>query len=212
MKIKLTNKVNIQTSYFNSMMLECISNQLLPFSTLYNWNEKKKQRELIEFYGIGYLKERITLKIINSFELCNPHFLTVLRSSMLKRKSEIFDLLQLDRYINTNNRRINKEYVITVLFGECGIQKHNNQFTDEQKRCVEEIEQFIVNLMFIHSCNIIFDSPMKLIVKKSSKKLHYIQKKKEGNNSDNNSMNDVDFDYSIDSLFKYFNFEMNNLY
>ena len=200
-RLKQTSKVIIQSTNFNALVTECITNQLLPITSSFHKQEYKKQRQLIEFYGNGYLKERLTLKIITSFELSNPHFLTILRSTILKQKSQIVDQLHLEKYFTGNITvsqnalflgKIQKETLLTVFIGEIGIQKHNKELSIEQKYWLNEIEQFIINLMFINGCNSIFNSPMKIVVKKNWNKLYCSKRKVK---------EQYEFDYSLDNLF-----------
>ncbi|EKE37831.1 hypothetical protein ENUP19_0054G0102 [Entamoeba nuttalli] len=174
---KAALKMKIQVSYFEKLMQECIINELLPISTLWKWNEIVRKRQILEFYGTGYLKERITLKIISSFEVCNLNFLTKLRGCILKKRGEVFDLLKLNDYLTYKKDDNQKESFMIVFLGECGLRKNLNSLNFEMKRLIQEIEYFVINFLFVKGCNDYFDSPLKILVLTPYRRNYYFKKK-----------------------------------
>ncbi|ELP93049.1 hypothetical protein EIN_052640 [Entamoeba invadens IP1] len=173
---KTSSKLRIQVTHFDSLMTRCIATGALPITTLYPEREVVKSVHWLEFYGSGYMKERITAKIISSFELCDPKFLNNLRASILKKRKEVFDMLRLNSYLQYKKSEERKENYLTIFLAECGLKKHQTNAGLEVRRLVEEMDNFVLNFLFVAGCNEFFNSPLRIAVGEITKRNFFFKK------------------------------------
>ncbi|KAL7716028.1 Uncharacterized protein QTN25_006353 [Entamoeba marina] len=187
---KPNTQVNIQITHFHKLFTYCLRTNLIPISLCQTLHTYKAERRRLEFYGSGYIKERLAHKIVLSFEICSPNVLTNLRSSILKLRSEVFDLLHLNEYF-PHTSEADKATVINLIIAECGIRKNMWNLPLESRLILEEIEIFLINVLFLNGCKLYYQSPLKMSVSHYRQRLYNKTKKK----------TPMDVDYNIAPLF-----------
>ncbi|KAL7712171.1 Uncharacterized protein QTN25_010204 [Entamoeba marina] len=146
--------MTIQSSHFHRLITHAQLHNLLPltFSGVANSNFKR-----LDFYSYGFVKEKLSHKIVSSFTICDPCFFTSFRDCCMHNRGAVYDELLKD-YIP--NPFCDKSKLVCVMMAECALQLKTQ--TDPYSRNVlDSLLNFMVNCIFISGCNEYFDSPTK---------------------------------------------------
>lgn len=143
--------MSIQSAHYHRMMNFSVQRNLLPlcFSGTYGEEQKK-----LDFYSYGYVKEKISRKIVSSFEICDPCFFTALRDDCFAMREKVYDDLftsYLDKPICDKGKFIN------LFITECGIAMRRSKNSDDSKILLF-LQSFIINCVFVAGLNKFYHS------------------------------------------------------
>ncbi|EAL44452.1 hypothetical protein EHI8A_226730 [Entamoeba histolytica HM-1:IMSS-B] len=136
------------------MIRYALSNNLLQSSFCQSF---EKDQKILDFFSYGVVKHLLSLKIVQSFPVCDPSFFTSFRDACMSCREIIFDEL-LSSYIPSNETKSKR---VCMIIAECELQKKhcNNEFN---KNILFGIQTFLVNCLFTAGCNKEFNASFSL--------------------------------------------------
>ncbi|KAL7719853.1 hypothetical protein QTN25_002973 [Entamoeba marina] len=145
--------MTIQSSHYHRLITYTLQQNLLPISLSKTFSTQQKR---LEFYSYGFVKEKISHKIVSSFEICDPNFFTTLRDAIWKMRSVVYDEL-FSGYIP--DPICDKSKFVCMILTESYLQiktLHNNQTGTV---VLMSLFNFILNCLFLAGCDLYFQSP-----------------------------------------------------
>ncbi|KAL7723032.1 Uncharacterized protein QTN25_000610 [Entamoeba marina] len=175
--------MSIQSSHFHRLITYAMSHNLLPvtFSQIADANFKR-----LDFYSYGFVKEKLSHKIVSSFTICDPCFFTSFRDCCMHNRGSIYDELLTD-YIP--QPICDKAKLVCVMIAECSIQLKMASDPIE-RHTLDSLQNFMVNCLFIAGCNAYFDSPTKFKMMSPDRRIEKLR-----------SSSHVIWNYNLPSLF-----------
>ncbi|EMS12735.1 hypothetical protein KM1_177110 [Entamoeba histolytica HM-3:IMSS] len=143
----------IQSSRYHRLMTYVKQKNLLPlcFESCFT-----KYHKVLDFYAGGLIKERVSSKIVNAFEICDPSFFTTFRDCIMHMRHAVFDEL-FTYYIP--HPFCDKGRFVCLFVTECYVRSTNNSLHKEDVTTLLELMNFILNCMFLAGCDLFFHVP-----------------------------------------------------
>ena len=162
----------IQSGRYHRQLLYAQNHNLLPISFS---QEESRSLRLLEFYSTGFLKEKLSNKIVNSFEICDPSFFTSFRDSIMNTRKYVYDQLFLSTF---GTPVVDKSKFVGMFIAECFIQSKNHLRSSVEVSLLLELMNFVLNCLFLAGCDLFFQMPSLFQLKEPDRQFNCIQKHK----------------------------------
>ncbi|ELP94071.1 hypothetical protein EIN_183880 [Entamoeba invadens IP1] len=145
--------IELQSSRYHRLILNIQRNNLLPLSFASASTNKHK---ILDFYSTGLIKEKISHKIVSSFEICDPCFFTAFRDAVMEGRKYVFDQL-FKKYVDTPF--CGKSKFVNIFVTECYLKSKEKGLEKGMSVLLIELFNFVLNCMFLSGCEIFFKVP-----------------------------------------------------
>ena len=160
----------IQSGRYHWQLLYAQHHNLLPIS--FSEKESSSHRYL-EFYSTGLLKEKISNKIVNSFEICDPSFFTSFRDCVMNTRKYVYDQLFLSTFGTPN---YDKSKFVGMFVSECFLQSKNPLHSSFDVSVLVELMNFVLNCLFLAGCDVFFQMPTLFQLKEPDRQFNTVRK------------------------------------
>ena len=162
----------IQSGRYHRQLLYAKNLNLLPIT--FSKQETTSHR-LLEFYSSGFLKEKISYKIVKSFEICDPSFFTTFRDAVMTMRKYVYDQLFLSSF---ENPVYDKNKFIAMFITECFLESKNKSHSSTERTVLLELMNFVINCLFLAGCDLFFQMPSSFQLKEPDRQFNSIQKQR----------------------------------